>query len=148
MAYLNFLASVGEARVAAFQRDPSRALGASLVRGCSHLVAYSLAVEPLGTLLGDLIDRGETLHGSLWHPLRPPVWHGVGRVAELAEALSREWLKLGDVEGDAGGWYRGEVASVVELATHAARHGECVVSALEPPLDPERAARVILPRLE
>jgi hypothetical protein len=148
MAYLSILASVPESRIQAFRKDSSISLGASLVEECSHLIAYWVEIQPVGRLLGDVIDGGQPLHEALWHPLRPPVFHNTHRTKELAVSLKREWsygLETHPVPKD--DWYRVEIEKVLAVVTHAAEGGECFVSLLEPPMDAERARRVAIPRL-
>lgn len=75
MAYFTLMASVAEAEVDALRQDLSLALHPSRVSGASHLLSYWVKVQPLGQLLNEAVDGGELLHGDLWHPLRPPMFH-------------------------------------------------------------------------
>jgi len=153
MAYLNNLASVPAQRIVAFRKDPTLSLHATKVEGCSHLIAYWVKIQPLGELLGKLIDGGELLQKSLWHPLRQPVFHGVAETRKLAEVLSKEWSRvLEEMPASSGkspdNWYKVEIEKVLSVLNHAAQSGECFVSVLEPPLDEERARKVTIPRLD
>lgn len=146
MAYANYLASVAEEQVASLADDPSRALDPHALVVVSHLVPYWVQVQPLGKLLVEAIDGGHVLCAALWHPLRPPVYHPPGRVVGLDGELSRAWERAASAhpvpETD---WYRIEIGKVLKVYRDAAEHGLCVVSALAPPVDAERASRVHVP---
>lgn len=139
MAYFNLLASVAEAEVARLRADPKAMLQPSMVSGASHLLAYWVQVQPLGGLLARAIDGGEPLHPELWHPLRPPLFHGPAAVHELAVEVGAALAGLDLADDD---WLRHETARLLRVCRHATAVGECVVSALEVPADPERAVRV------
>lgn len=149
MAYLTILAAVPEERILAFERDPDQSLKASLVRGVSHLIAYWVKVQPLGKLLGEVIDGGKELHDSLWHPLRPPLFHEPTRTKEFSTELAKEWhrVTLFDPVPEKD-WYRLEIEKVLEVLDHATQRNSSIVSYLEPPQDLLRAWRVRLPCLE
>src|SRR5438034_879702 len=113
MAYLSILASVPHERILAFQGDPDQSLKATMTRGVSHLIAYWVEVQPLGHLLGEIIDGGSTLHDSLWHPLRVPIFHDPAQTKELSAKLDGEWnhvTRLQEIAKD--DWYRLESEKV------------------------------------
>jgi hypothetical protein len=58
MAYLNLLASVPEPEVERLRRDPTFVVTPTLVTGASHLLAYWVQTQPLGSLLGQALDGG------------------------------------------------------------------------------------------
>jgi hypothetical protein len=146
VAYLNLLASVPESQVERLRLDPALLVTPSLILGVSHLLAYSVRVQPLGGLLGRALDGGQPVHAQLWHPLRPPIFHPPAVVAELAGAIGQAWAEVLDARPvpDADRW-ADEIEPVLRMFRRAADSGECVVSALEPPGDQERASRVRLP---
>ena len=146
MAYGNYLASVSEEQIASVAGDPTRTLDARAVTLVSHLLAYWVKAQPLGSLLGEAIDGGRVLSDALWHPLRPPVYHPPDRVAALHQELSQAWQRA--VAGPPVreiDWFRVEIERLLDVYRDAADHGACVVSALEPPVDEERASRVHVP---
>lgn len=145
MAYFNLLASVPEQDVERLRRDASALVRPSLVLGASHLLAYWVQEQPLGGLLNRALDGGELIHDTLWHPLRPPLVHYPAAVVELAQQIDTVWterrraLSLPDDQ-----WLMVEIGRLIRLFNHAARVGECVISALEAPTDRKRARRVRL----
>ncbi len=146
MAYGNYIASVPFAEVAEYRRDRSRPLRPTRLENVSHLVAYWVRAQPVGQLLGQTLDGGEPLAADLYHPLRPPVVHPPEAVRRLLPAL-RQALQAATAAGPVREveWFRPEIDNLLALFQHAADRGEAVVSALEPPMDEERAAKVVLP---
>ena len=115
---------------------------------CSHGVAYWVTVQPLGRLLGEAIDGGETLRSDLWHPLRPPIVVEPAevrqRLVKLEEAFSKYLDELGLTESSED-WYVHEIGHVLGVYRLAAASGAAVVSVIQPPWDEERASRVVMP---
>jgi hypothetical protein len=146
MAYVNYLASVTEVQVASVVADPSITIDAAMLEYVSHLVAYWVKVQPLGRLLGEAIDGGTILSDSLWHPFRSPLYHPPLRVSALNDELSKAWIEiLRDHPTREIDWFRIEIEKVLKLFQHAAERGHCVLSAMESPMDAERASRVHIP---
>ncbi len=153
MAYLNLLASVPEVDLERFRGNRESAGGTensepagrtenreewlrpSLVVGVSHLVASWISIQPLGQAL----DGGNRVHPELWHPLRVPLFHTPNEVRQLATEVDAA-IDPSEIAGDI--WLTHELGQVRRLFRHAAGRGECVVSVLQPPVDPERASRV------
>ena len=135
MAYLNYLVSVPLADVEALRADPATPISRSLTVAVSHLVAYWVQVQPLGQLLGHAIDGGTVINPSLRHKLRDPNYHDPDTVRSLFSQLVLAWnaaISAEPIPDD--DWYRIEIEKVLRLFAHAAEHGECVVSVLEPNL--------------
>jgi len=146
LAYFTLMASVGEAAVDAFHRDPATPLRPSLVSGASHLLGYWVSVQPLGRLLAEAVDGGELLHAELWHPLRPPMFHRPPRVRALADEIRAAWeVSRAELPKDDGDWLAAEVGRMLGVYRHAAAVGECIVTALDHPSDEARARRVRIP---
>jgi hypothetical protein len=146
VAYLNFLVAAPEADVQALRWDASITLNPSLVVAMSHLVGYWVEVQPLGKLLGQAIDGGLPVNSELWHPLRPPVFHGADAVEALQAQLADAWQHvLASLPLPEDEWYRVEIEKVLRLFQHAAARHEAVVSVLERPGDAERGRRVRIP---
>lgn len=151
MAYGTSLASVHTSAIDRYRRgEKPESLGASKIVVCSHLIGYWVKLQPLGRLLGESIDQGETLSDNAWHPLRPPVVVSPGLVRKRAERLRSEWNQVRDQFGPTDGeadWYAVEILKVLTLYEHASGAGEAVVSVLDAPFDDERASRTTLPKL-
>jgi hypothetical protein len=133
MAYLNHLLSVPCAEVEALRKNPDASLTPSVSVSVSHLIAYWVQVQPLGQLLGQAIDGGSVINSTLKHQLRDPCYQDPEAVKTLLPQLTKAWeqaLSIGPVPD--GDWYRIEIEKVLRVFTHAADHGECVVSVLEP----------------
>ena len=93
MAYLNFLLSVPEEQVESLRKDASYLLAPTKSTYVSHLMGYWVKIEPLGKLLGKLLDGGEVANPNLWHPFRVPVFHRPAAVQELYSEISHAWSK-------------------------------------------------------
>src|SRR5207237_170687 len=103
-----------------------------------------------GGRLGQAIDDGEPLRDDLWHPLRPPVIVSPSAVTARLEGLEsalRAALTEAGMTEESDDWSVQEIGEVMAVYREAARRGEAVVSALTPPIDAERAARVLMPLL-
>lgn len=147
MAYFNFLAAVRPDGVAALRRDSYHKMVPSMIVGVSHLLGHSAWTPlPLAQVFGDVLDGGEVLCISLWHPLRAPRYHPPAVVGELRRrveaALGAEPALQTLPEDD---WYNIEFGKVVTVLEHAAANGEGIASVLQPPFDEKRASRVIVP---
>jgi hypothetical protein len=138
MAYLSFLASVPESEVLAIRADAEVRLQPSLIVYVSHLIAYFVEVQPLGELLGKAIDGGEILNDKLtFRFLRflSPTYHNPQSVRLLHADLTASWQQATqDKSSDLGSdmWYRMEIGKTLQAFEHAAKRGECLVSAIEP----------------
>ena len=146
VAYLNLLASVPEPEVERLRHDPSYVVAPSLVLGVSHMIGYWVQVQPLGGLLGRALDGGQLLHSVLWHPFRSPCYHRPPIVADLSRDIGDAWnAAIAGQPPEDHEWLSFEVDRLLRVFRHATGTGECVVSALEAPVDEERASKVRLP---
>lgn len=148
MAYLNLLAAVDPEQVAHLRDDPGFRMTPSKVVGVSHLLGNPgwVTHPPLVAVLAEGLDGGELLAGSLWHPLRVPIYHPPGEVLSLAPRLEDAWVAtLAEWPLPKDDWYRIEIEKVLAAFHHAAAVGEGVASILQPPFDEERASRVVIP---
>lgn len=152
MAYMTFLAAIPVERIVAFQSHQTGerpSLQASKTMKCSHLMAYWVRVQPLGSLLGEAIDGGQPLDAAHWHPLRPPRFHAPDAAADLYRRLNVAWSEVTGTHPVADDdWYGVQIRQILDLFAGAAERGEAVVSFLGPPADAERASRVTLPSLD
>ena len=93
MAYLNLLAAVAPEQVAQLRGDPGYRMSPSKVVEVSHLLGNPGWVMhlPLVSILAEVLDGGELLTGSLWHPLRAPKYHPPGDIAIWVSRLDEIW---------------------------------------------------------
>jgi len=146
MAYLTLIASIAESEIAHFRECSIELMAASKIEYVSHHLAYGVREEPLGKLLGQAIDGGEPLREDLWRPFRSPLAQTLEMVKTCWLRLSEAWstvLRRKEIAED--DWYKIEVTKVSDIFEHASRNTECIVSALEPPTDFDRAKRVRIP---
>lgn len=146
MAYFTILASVSPDDVQLLRRDASHLLSPSHFEPVSHYLAYSVVRQPLGSLLGKVLDGGEPINSDLWHPLRAPIVHTPDTVRGLLAQIQDEFEKLlSEATIPDDDWYHVEITKVVSVLRHAVSRSECVVNVMEPPFDAERADRVRIP---
>ena len=146
MAYLTVIAAVPEAELIRFREGLIETMAASRIERVSHYLAYAVRDQPLGKLLGEAIDGGESLNEDLWHPLRAPVVQNPQTVKNCWHQLMEAWSAVtSEREVAADDWFRIEITRLLEIFAHANRNSECIVSMLEPPPDLERAIRVRMP---
>ena len=146
MAYLTLIASIAESEIARFREGSVEAMAASKIEYVSHYLAYGVPEEPLRQLLGQAIDGGEPLREDLWHPFRSPLVQTLETVKTRWSQLSEAWSTvLRRIEVAEDDWYKIEITKVLDIFEHASRNTECIVSALEPPADFDRAKGVRIP---
>jgi hypothetical protein len=146
MAYLNYIASIPESQIRDFQARAIGQLSPALLARTTHGLVSYFDFEPLRILIEEALDGGSVLRADFWHPLRPPHVHTVAEVVRIypllreaderfLESLPPEYREVSQMD----------IQPLIDVFAHAASHGFCVVSALEPPHDAERASRVMLP---
>jgi hypothetical protein len=145
VAYLTYLAVVPAAEITRLREDSRYVLRPLLVQGVSHLLSYWVQVQPLGQILNTIIDGGDTLQPELWHPLRSPRVHDADQVLQLTESLESALREISLEALPDGDWLSMEVARLLVALQGAVEAGACLVTALEPPADVERACRVRIP---
>lgn len=145
MAYLTLVAAVPEDGVAAIRADERTVLEPTMVKGVSHLLAYWIQAQPLGELLARVIDGGEVLSDTFWHPLRPPLLHHATEIASLTDELVSAWTTMHDVPKHVDEWLGFEMTRLLAVMKHARDSGAALITALELPADSERAQRVRIP---
>lgn len=146
MAYLTLIASIAESEIARFREGGIESMAASKIEYVSHYIAYSVYDEPLRKLLGQAIDGGAPLREDLWHPVRSPLVQTLETVKICWMQLNEVWSTvLRRIEVAEDDWYKIEITKVLDIFEHAIRNSECIVSALEPPADFDRAKRVRIP---
>ena len=100
--------------------------------------------QPLGGRLAEVIDSGDVLSPSLWHPLRVPLVHSPEAATLLAAKMQAALESLdGRVKNKYALDY--EITEIVRVLIDAANNNRGVVSVLEPPADEDRAQRVVCP---
>lgn len=144
MAYANYLASVNWEGIESLRSGHRATIVPMTVVTISHLYAHAVQLQPLGCSLAEVLDGGEVLLPSLWHPLRVPVVHTPHAVRTLATNL-RAALTGIETGGQNGHVNDPEVSGVLRLLDEAAQANLAVVSVLEPPADLGRAECVMCP---
>jgi hypothetical protein len=146
MAYGNYIASVPLDEIDALRRNQTAFLRPTGLEIVSHLVGYWIPAQPIGQLLGQVLDGGELLADDLTHPLRPPKMHLPMDVARLRDAIL-EGVKTAIAAGQTKEieWFRLDIEKINGILQLAVERGEAIVSVLEPPMDEERAAKVRIP---
>jgi hypothetical protein len=146
MAYGNFIAAVSFAEVELLGQDSMKLLHPTKIELVSHLIASWVQVQPLGRLLREALDGGEKLADGLWHPLRFPTVHPPAEVVRLLAAIREaDRAATAGHSTKEGGWFGIEIDRLCALFSHAADHGEAVVSVLGLPADAERSAKIRIP---
>lgn len=145
MAYTTSLASVAPDEIERVGTDFRHVMTSSRRELVSHYLAYSISVQPLGELLGQIIDGGAVLHPKLWHPLRAPIFHARQDVPGLLAELQEHWGASRRSQEIADDWHAMEVSKVIAVLAHATAACEAVVNVIHPPHDWARAHRVRMP---
>ena len=147
MAYLNYVASVDWSEVEHLRAGARKTLQASRVASVSHLLAYGVKDQPLGTVLKEILDQGDALASSFWHPVRVPVVHTPDAARILGSELR---ASLQTVNAGRKNLYVNdyEITEIVKVLDDAVQNRLGIVSVLEPPADQERARRVACPFAE
>jgi hypothetical protein len=146
MAYGVFMAAVSPGEVESFRSDHSHLPVPQLITSITHLAAYWIKVQPLAAVASEVIDGGEEVSATLWHPLRTPRYHKPTAVKELLPRLSEAWAlaQRPPVTREVP-WFRYDVEAVLESLRFAAESDLGVVTALTHPFDEERARRILTP---
>jgi hypothetical protein len=144
MAYLNYLASVEYTEMENVRRGAKPTLSPHIVGAVSHLLAYGVKQQPLGKCLNRILDKGEELSPSFWHPLRAPIIHTPGDASQLLSDL-RAAIDTLDPQDKSIYECDYEIAEILKVLSDATNNNRCIVSVLEPPADQERAQRVACP---
>lgn len=145
MNYTAFLASVAAESIERCRTTGDLDLAASMVSSFPHDVV-NVEVQPLGTVLAEVIDVGQPLRNDGWHPLRAPVVVDPETVMARSRKLDDAWRiaqpELGGMMGDVVG---DDIDAIRALYAHASANHEWVVSYLSSPEDPLVAERTLVP---
>jgi hypothetical protein len=106
----------------------------------------NLDVQPLASVVAELVDVGQPLRNDGWHPLRAPIVvdpeTAMARCRRLDDAWSAAAPELGGLIGETVG---PDLEAVRALYAHAAAGHEWILSYLSAPDDPRLAARTLVP---
>jgi hypothetical protein len=130
------LRSVDESRIASHRAGGGAPLDGSRTARCSHVLASWVAVQPLGGVLAEALDGGESLDGRPRGPFLPPGVHLPLAVARLAGDLRAAWnafRRMVPLADDHRCMV--QIRSVVALFEWARLRGESVVACPDPPLE-------------
>src|SRR5262249_22223834 len=141
MAYANYLASVEWLQIVGLRRGLKKRITPLAVATASHLLPGVFKQDPLSSYISELMDGGETMEPSFWHPLRVPIVHSPDAAILLASKIMGRVNELDMRELDPFG----ELTGILRVLNDANRNSQAVVSVLEPPADKERARKVLCP---
>ena len=147
MAYACYLASCEWNEIENLRQGMAPSIRAYNVVVISHLLAYIVKERPLCDSVADVIDKGEVLADSFWHPLRVPIVHPPAAARSLLGNLLSALEHLSAPAKEA--YMRdAEIRDVLRVLEDARANNLALVSALEPPSDQERAVKVACPFTE
>lgn len=138
MSYSVTLASVAELRIEAFRADRTLSLQASHSVCCSHFIAGTIGVLPLGNLIMEAVDGGENLAPNLAYFFRPPVFQSeeaVRRIFPNLAAAHKAAYQASPVPIADDNWWEIQINLVEEIYEWAAGRNEAVVSIVGPPYE-------------
>lgn len=146
MAYTNFLAVIPHSQVIAFREGAISLLTPVILTSPTHALVSFLEDKELREAVAECLDGGEVFDDRLWHPLRAPRLHSAKdadvRGRRLRMALEAFLPKIPEAERQ---WYQIDIDPILQVFDLAAGAGYSVVSALEPPVDRDRADKVVIP---
>lgn len=123
--------------------------GTPLTTTMSVEVAHDLVnleLQPLASVLAEVIDVGQPLRNDGWHPLRAPVVvdpeTAMARARRVDDALHAAAPELGGLLADAVG---PDLEALRSVYAHASANHQWVLSYLSAPEDPKVAARSFVP---
>lgn len=94
-----------------------------LVQGGLDRVSYWVQVQPLGQILNNIIDGGETLQPELWYHFRSPGVHEADQVLQLTESLESALREISMEALPDGDWLSMEVARLLVALQGAVEAG-------------------------
>ena len=146
MAYTNFLAVIPDSQIAEFRAGAISSLTPVLVSSATHALVSFLEDSELREAVTDCLDGGETFDDQFWHPLRAPQLHSASEAVlkgkRLRTALDGYLPTIPETERQ---WYQMDIDPILQAFDAAAESGNWVLSALEPPIDEDRAIKVSVP---
>lgn len=132
MALVNTIASVSEAHICAFRRDPEHEIVASRI---GKLSSFGIGgwTDPLGKLLNEAMLEGAVVDPAQVHDRDVPRYHDVARVRSLERRIEEQWVKpVAPSSPDSlDDWVRNELGTAREIVKVASARGECVFTAWE-----------------
>ena len=151
MSYTVHLAAVSADEIQRVRAAPGTSSGAPLRASSAVVLSHdvvNLEVEPLASVVAELIDVGQPLRNDGWHPQRAPIVvdpeTAMARTRRIEDALAAAEPELGGLLADAVG---PDLEAVRSLYAHASANHEWVLSYLSAPDDPAVAARALVPEV-
>jgi hypothetical protein len=149
MSYTVHLAAVSAGEIERARAAPAASGAASLIASPAVELPHDLVnpeVQPLASVVAELIDVGQPLRNDGWHPQRAPIVvdpeTAMARARRIEDALAEAEPELGGLLADAVG---PDLEAVRSLYAHASANHEWVLSYLSAPADPAVAARSLVP---
>lgn len=144
MAYGNYIAVVDWLDIIKLREDLQQTVQPLKIGFVSHLASYWVKEKPLGEYLAQILDGGQELSPSFWHPFRVPRVHSPDAVRSLQSNLQAAWSEISP-EAQAANAFQHDITEILLILKTAVAHESAVMSVLEPPADEERAKRVACP---
>ena len=144
MAYGNYIAAVNWFDIVRLREDSRQKLKPLKVSFVTHLTSYWVQEQPLGECLAQILNGGEDLSSSFWHPFQTPKVHPPKVVCSLQTKLQAAWDELTSEVKVTHGFQR-DIAEILDVLKIAVEAEGAFLSVLEPPADEERASRVVCP---
>ncbi|MCC9602251.1 hypothetical protein LOC67_16975 [Stieleria sp. JC731] len=142
---MTLLASVSSDEIASIRADVKAVLKPAKKSCVSHYFVSGPRPNDAANLVAEVLDGGFILNEAFWHPLRPPMFRDVNATQTLFQSLTSDQYALDFDVLRADDWFRSELDRLFAIVAHASTNGLCLVSAIEPPADKERAVHVRVP---
>ena len=144
MAYGNYIAAVSWLDVVRLRENYQQKLKPLKVSFVTHLTSYWVQEQPLGECLAEILNSGEDLSASFWHPFQTPKVHPPKATYSLEVKLQTAWGELTSEDKATHGFQR-DIAEILDVLKTAIATEGAFLSVLEPPADEERASGVACP---
>ncbi len=144
MAYGNYIAITNWIDVVNLRSNAQELIHPAKIIFVSHLTAYWVTEQPLNKCLAQILDGGQELSPSFWHPLRVPKVHSPDEARSLELNLRMAWDKLAPALRTTH-LFEHDITEILALLRRAIATESAIISVLEPPADEERAKQVACP---
>jgi len=128
MAHKNYLGIVPLEDIEAFRLNKRKVIRPTVTKFVSHLLATWYQTHRLGETLFILLDGGEPLDRSLWHPMRMPVFHRPEQIRVIREQLVEKQESQEDVDY----WLKPQLEEIISILDLAIKENSCIISVLQP----------------
>jgi hypothetical protein len=144
VAYGNYIAAVDWLDVIRLRGGLQQTLKPLKVSFITQLTSLWVKEQPLGGCLAQILNDGEDLSASFWHPFQTPKVHPPKEAVSLEVRLKTAWDLLTPEAKSAHGFQR-DILEILDILKATVENEAAFLSVLEPPADEERAKRVACP---